>query len=50
MNKATSLSHGKKQKSTMKLWGVKTLLDGKEKNEYNEALWCHSIVVWEEIE
>ena len=35
---------------TMKLCGVATLLDGKKKNEDNEALGCHSIVVLEEIE
>ena len=36
--------------NTMKLYGVTTLLDGQKKNEDNEALWCYSIVVWEEIE
>ena len=43
---ATALCMRRNRMSTMKVCGVTTLLDGKKKNEDNEALWCHGIVVW----
>ena len=36
--------------NTMKPCGATALLYGNKLNEYNEALWCHNIVVWEETE
>ena len=37
---------GRNRMSTMKICGVTTLLNGKKMNDDNEALWCHSIVLW----